>query len=242
MALTHIEKLIAKAVHDYGMIQEGDRILIGASGGKDSTLLAWALSRRRIWNAPRFELAALRIASDVPGGGLDPAAAEHLADLYARWNIPLETMDVPVIGRLKEGRSMNCYWCATQRRTELIRYAMERGYNKIALGHHLDDILATLLMNMVKKGETAAMVPRLKYDKYPIEIIRPLALVTERSIIAFAAREGWLSRTCTCAYGSDRERKKYQDKLDALTSGKEEEKRNLYRSLSNIKSDYLPKP
>lgn len=243
MALTRIEKLIAKAVQDYGMISEGDRILIGASGGKDSTTLAWALSRRRRWNSPPFELEALRIVGDVPGGGMPAEAAAKLAALYAEWDIPLRTVEVPIVGRLKGGERMNCWWCSTQRRTELIRYALAEGFGKIALGHHLDDILATLLMNMTKKGEIATMPPRLKYDKYPLEVIRPLALVEEVSISGFAREMGWLKVTCTCDFGADGERKEYQRRLDVLTRNAagecEEGKRNLYRSMSNIKNGYL---
>lgn len=239
MALTHIEKLIAKAVQDYGMLAEGDRILLGASGGKDSTTLAWALSRRRRWESPRFELEAVRIVGDVPGGGMDAAAAARLAEMYAEWDIPFRTLEVPIVGRLKAGEKMSCYWCSTQRRTELIRLALAEGFNKLALGHHLDDILATLLMNMTKKGEIATMPPRLRYEKYPLEVIRPLALVEEESIRGFAREMGWLATTCTCSFGADGERKEYQCRLVTLTGGKEEGKRNLFRSMSNIKTDYL---
>jgi len=239
MALTHIEKLIAKAILDYELIQPGDRILLGASGGKDSTTLAWALGRRKKWNAPAFELSALRIASDVPGGGMGSAAAQRLAALYEEWGIPLHTLEVPIVERLKPGQRMNCYWCSTQRRTELLRYAMDKGCNKIALGHHLDDVLATLLMNMTKKGELATMPPRLKYDKYPVEIIRPLVLVSEESIRSFAQEMGWLQITCTCGYGDDGERKEYQRRLDVLTAGSVDAKRLMLKSLSNIKEGYL---
>lgn len=239
MALTHIEKLVAKAIHDYAMLAPGDRVLLGASGGKDSTALAWALSRRRRWEAPRFELAALRIVGDVPGGGMTESQAAALASRYAEWGIPYQTIEVPIVGRLKDGEKMSCYWCATQRRTELIRWALDKGFNKIALGHHLDDILATLLMNMAKKGEIATMPPRLKYEKYPLEVIRPLALVEEESIRGFARDQGWLASTCTCAFGADGERKEYQRRLNALCGGSAEGKRNLYRSMSNIKPEYL---
>ena len=239
MALTHIEKLAAKAMLDYHMIAEGDRVLLGASGGKDSTTLAWVLSRRHRWGAPHFTLEALRVVGDVPGGGMAAAAAERLAALYSGWDIPYRTVDAPVIGRLKPGETMNCWWCATQRRTELIHYALEHGFNKIALGHHLDDILATLLMNMTKKGEFATMPPRLKYDKYPLEIIRPLALVEEHSIRGFAADQGWLATTCSCAYGADRERAEYRRRLEILCGATEEGKHNLFRSMSRIKAGYL---
>jgi tRNA(Ile)-lysidine synthase TilS/MesJ len=102
--------------------------------------------------------------------------------------------------------------------------------------------LATLLMNMTKKGEIATMPPRLAYEKYPLEVIRPLALVGEESIRGFARDQGWLATTCSCGYGADGERKEYQRRLDVLCGGTEEGKRNLYRSMSNIKTGYLAQP
>ncbi len=240
MALTAIEKQVAKAVLDYGLLAEGDRVLLGASGGKDSTTLAWALARRRRWAAPRFTLEAVRIEGDFPGTQLDDTQAARLASLYADWEIPYRVLRVPILERLKTGRKMSCYWCATQRRTELIRLALTEGYTKVALGHHLDDILVTLLMNMTKKGEFATMPPRLRYQKYPLEVIRPLALVSESSIAGFAREEGWLVDREPCAYGDEGERQDYSRRLETLTGGREEEKRNLYHSMGNIKSDYLP--
>ena len=239
MALTHIEKLIAKAILDYGLIREGDRILLGASGGKDSTVLAWALARRGIWKNPPFELAALRIAGDVPGGGMPREDEKALEDLFDEWKIPLDTVRVQIMGSVKPGRSMSCYWCSTIRRSELIDYAIKNNFNKIALGHHLDDILTTLLMNMTKKGEIATMVPNMEYEKYPLTIIRPLALVPEASIISFIGSMGWRAGTCSCGYGADGERKRYQRKLDELTDSNEETKRLLFKSMSNIRREYL---
>ena len=238
--MTGIEKAIAKAIYDYQLIEEGDRILIGASGGKDSTTLSWALARRRQWEGPRFELKALRIRTDVPGGGMPEEAEAGLARLYGEWGVPYEVMDVPVIGRLKSGKSMNCYWCATQRRTELMHYALAHRYNKIALGHHLDDILTTLLMNMVNKGELSTMVPKLTYRKFPVTVIRPLALVPEESIRRFAASQGWLNVTCSCAYGAEGERREFQRRLEVITGGTLDGKLRMFYSLSRAKHEYLP--
>ncbi len=228
-------KLAERAVREYGLIQEGDKILIGVSGGKDSTSLAYILSALRPVLKFPYELQAVHIASDFdiafgPSG---------IADLVRSWGIALEEIQVPIIGRLKPGRSMNCYWCSTQRRTELLRYAMEGDFAKIALGHHLDDILETFFMNMMNKGELSTMPVRLSYSKYPVTLIRPLALVQERQIIEFASSAGFSSFTCSCDYGSASKRREARQKIAELTGGSAAIKRRIFDSFSHIKADYL---
>lgn len=230
---TKLAKLIEVALRRYDMIQEGDRVLVAVSGGKDSTALAYDLAMKRRWWPVRFELLALHIESDF-------SVCEHVEGLMRGWGIPYERIDVPVVGRLKPGREMNCYWCSTQRRTELIRYAQANGFNKIALGHHLDDIVETLMMNMLYKGEISGMMPVLKYDKYPISIIRPLALCEEREIIAFAEEKGFRSVTCSCGYGNDSKRRIVRERIRQLTGGSSDLKRNLYDSMSKVNLGYLP--
>jgi len=110
----------------------------------------------------------------------------------------------------------------------------------VALGHHLDDIVETLLMNMLHKGEISTMLPVLQYDKYPIKIIRPLALCEERQIIAFADSEGFRSSACTCPYGIDSKRRDVRSKIAALTGGSSDQKRRLFESMSHVKPGYLP--
>ena len=156
------------------------------------------------------------------------------------WDIPSVSIDVPVIARLKPGHSMNCYWCSTQRRTELIQYAMAEGFNKIALGHHLDDIVETLMMNMLYKGQISGMLPNLRYKKYPVSIIRPLALCEERQVIAFAMEKGFRSAACTCPYGRESKRREVRARIAELTGGSSQLKRNLFDSMSNVNDEYLP--
>ncbi|MDR3312270.1 MAG: tRNA 2-thiocytidine biosynthesis protein TtcA, partial [Spirochaetaceae bacterium] len=156
-------KLVQKAVLEKDLIRQGDRILLAVSGGKDSTVLAWALASLRPALKMDYYLEGVHISSDFCACCKKSTLAARLTD----WGIAFHDIFVPVIGRLKEGRRMNCYWCSTQRRTELLRYAVDKGFNRIALGHHLDDIIETLFMNLLSRGELSTMPFCLDYRKYP---------------------------------------------------------------------------
>lgn len=236
MANPKLFRVIDHGVAEYTMIEEGDRILIGASGGKDSTaLVEYFASRLKRKGGPHFEVAAVHIATEV-GSPFD----ERLAARFVEWGVPLHTITVSVLGRLKSGKSMNCWWCSTQRRTELNEYAIREGYNKIALGHHLDDILETLLMNALTKGELSTMLPRLKYEKYPVTVIRPLCFADIPMIVRHATEFGYINATCTCDYQSNSGRKDARNRLEAMTGGSYEDKRRFFEALRNVKTDYLP--
>lgn len=228
-------KMAVKAVKERKLIEDGDRILIAVSGGKDSTVLAWALSAIRPALKIDYSLSAIHISSDFCACCKKSALESRLAE----WGIPFVDLFVPIIGRLKEGHKMNCYWCSTQRRTELLKYAMERGFNKIALGHHLDDILETFLMNMMAKGTLEAMPIRLAYRKYPVSLIRPLAYLEERQIIEVAGSLGILKAACTCPYGKNSARRDVRKRIAALTDGSGATKRRMLDSLSAGAKDLL---
>jgi len=234
-AASIVQKLTVKAVMERELIREGDRILIAASGGKDSTVLAWALSSIRPALKINYDLAALHISTDF----CDCCKKSVLSQRLDEWGIPFTDLFVPVIGRLKEGEKMNCYWCSTQRRTELLQFAIENKFNKIALGHHLDDIIETFFMNLCAKGEISAMPVLLKYRKYPVSLIRPLAYLEERQIIECAAAQNILKAACTCLYGVNSKRRDIRQRIAAFTGGSGAVKRRILKALASGERDLL---
>ncbi|GHU42458.1 tRNA 2-thiocytidine(32) synthetase TtcA [Spirochaetia bacterium] len=225
-----VQKLSVKAVFENNLIEDGDRILIAASGGKDSSVMAMTLSAIRSAVKKNYELCALHISSDFCSCCKKAALSGRLHE----WGIPFNDLFVPVIGRLKEGRKMNCYWCSTQRRTELLRYAQENNFNKVALGHHLDDIIETFFMNMTASGVLSTMSIRLDYDKYPLSLIRPLAYIEERQVIACAAENNILKAACTCPYGVNSARRDVRKRIADLTGNSGDVKRRILKAATGV--------
>jgi tRNA(Ile)-lysidine synthase TilS/MesJ len=229
-----LSSLIDKAVFDYHLIEKGDRILIGASGGKDSTALIKYFADRSMRPDCGFEYKALNIQSDFA-----PSFPKEILELFSAWKVPYESINVNILERVKAGQKMSCWWCSTQRRTELLNYAIANGYNKIALGHHMDDILETFLMNMLNKGELAAMPALLKYDNYPVSVIRPLCYVSEDRLIREAQAGGYSGFTCTCTYQDNSTRKEARRRLEELTGGDSLCKERMLSALKNVQGRYL---
>jgi tRNA 2-thiocytidine biosynthesis protein TtcA len=230
-----VRKLSARAILERGLIAPGDRVLIAASGGKDSTVMAWALASLRPALGRDYELEAVHISSDFCSCCKKTALAERLAG----WGIPFTDLHVPILGRLKPGEKMNCYWCSTQRRTELLKYAVGHGFTRIALGHHLDDIIETFFMNMTAKGQLSAMPMLLNYRKYPVSLIRPLAYVEERQIVSCAGELDILRAVCTCPYGLRSRRREIRERLAEFTGGSGAVKRRILKALSQGPRDML---
>jgi tRNA 2-thiocytidine biosynthesis protein TtcA len=230
-----VQKLTTKAVLERDLIREGDRILIAVSGGKDSTVLAWTLSSIRQAIKKNYDLMAIHISGDFCACCKKATLALRLEE----WGIPFTDLFVPIIGRLKEGEKMNCYWCSTQRRTELLKYAVENNFNKIALGHHLDDIIETFFMNMTGKGELSAMPMLLSYRKYPVSLIRPLGYVEEQQVIACAEEKNILKAACTCPYGVHSKRRDVRKRIADFTGNSGAVKRRIFKALSSGPVDLL---
>ncbi|GMO16791.1 MAG: tRNA 2-thiocytidine biosynthesis TtcA family protein [Spirochaetaceae bacterium] len=223
------QKLVTKAVFDYNLIEDGDSILIAVSGGKDSSVLSWALSSARYSIKKDYKLLAVHISTDF----CNCCSKGPLRSRLNSWDIEFEDIFVPVTGRLKAGRKMNCYWCSTQRRGELISFALKNNCNKIALGHHLDDILETYFMNITQSGILRGMPARIDYNKYPVTLIRPLAYLEEKQVIACANEQGILKAVCTCPYGLASKRRAIRSSIADFTGGNSAVKRRIFAAFEN---------
>ena len=233
-----IARKIGGAIVNYNMIEDGDTILAAVSGGKDSMTLMYHLLRKEASFPVKFHVRGLHIKTDF----CNCVKKSRMEEVLSSWGADFDMLYVPVLKRIKPGEKMNCYWCSTQRRMELIKYAGKHGFNKIALGHHMDDMLETFFMNMAYKSELSTMLPVLKLDRYPVTIIRPLAYVKEEEIVRFAETLGLNRLVCACPYGKNSKRKEIRKIIASMADTGENIRENLFRAMGNPVNRYLPRP
>ncbi len=236
-----IRGLVGKAIEDYAMIGEGDRVMVCLSGGKDSyTLLDMLLSLQR--SAPvKFSLVAVNLDQKQPGF---PAhiLPGYLKSLGVDYHI-IEQDTYSVVKRLiPEGRTM-CSLCSRMRRGALYRYAAENGITRIALGHHRDDIVETLFLNLFHAGKLKAMAPKLRSEDGRHIVIRPLAYVAERDIARYASARGFPIIPCDlCGSQQNLQRVQIKKMLAEWEQAHPGRTESLFTALRNVEPETLADP
>lgn len=215
-----LESLIRKALHDFKMIEpDQKKIGIALSGGKDSLTLASHLALISGRGFAKFEIHAFMVTGPFSCG---PAVqVQQAQEMCHSLNIDLTLIDSGI------KRLTNCYSCSRSRRALIFRAAKERGIEKIAFGHHRDDSIQTLLMNMLHKAEFCPNLPVVPMHKFDITILRPLIYVAEDDIISFARRHGFLKILCQCPIGSKSKRRDVKDLIEMMQESFPNAKKNL---------------
>ena len=238
-----LTKRFHKACADYGLIADGDHVLVGLSGGKDSLALVEFLGKRAQVYVPRFKVTAVHVRVKERDYHSD---LSYLEDFCARVRVPLIIRDTEIgdeaKGEKREAKEKHpCFLCSWYRRKALFDVAQELGCNKIALGHHKDDLVETLLMNLIFQGSVATIPPLLQMEKMPIEMIRPLCLIEEKEIQEYAELSGYEKQVKLCPLEKVSNRAEVKRLLAQLEALNPNVRDSIWGAMENIKPDYLPK-
>jgi len=235
--LQKIQSKVKKAINDYQLIDNDDHILIGLSGGKDSLALVELLGERMKIFVPRFKLTAVHISVENISYQSD---LEYLKNYAAQFGIPF-IHHTTRFDDTTDTRKSTCFLCSWHRRKALFEIAKTLNCNKIALGHHLDDIAETLLLNLVYQGSFGTMPPKLKMDKFDMTIIRPLALVTEKEMKEMEQIRAYHKQVKNCPHEKDSSRRDAKNLLTELEKWNPDVRQSIWGAMENIKKEYLPK-
>ncbi|MBU2548809.1 MAG: PilZ domain-containing protein [Proteobacteria bacterium] len=230
-------RLAGKAIHRYRMIEDGDRILVGLSGGKDSLVLLRYLQDRRARVPIDYQLVAVHL--DM--GYEDPSETAALKTFAAGLGLEhhFEVTGYGPLAHSEFNRENPCFLCSRRRRQRLFELAREYGCAKVALGHHRDDLIETLLLNIFYSGEISTMLPVQPFFNGLLTLIRPLCMVPEDRIAKMAA--AWkLPITASHCPSSGRSRRgEVGAVIDRLARANDKVRGNIFRALSNVRPDYL---
>ena len=230
----YISNRIGRAIADHKIIEDKDRILVAVSGGKDSMAMLHLLSERKKWAPVEYELIAMHVETDHRCAGC--VHTKLLTKFFEDNGVKYHFAKIKI--RDKQN-NFSCFWCSWNRRKALFQAAKKFKCNKIALGHHKDDIIETLLLNMFYQGEFSAMNPRQELFKGKLAIVRPLCYVEESYMRKFAKEAGFPSQVCRCPNSETSKRRVVKDFISLLEKDCEGVRTNIFRSMSRINKEYL---
>ena len=191
-----IWRMFAKAINTYDLVKEGDKIAVCISGGKDSMLMAKLFQELKLHNKFEFEVKFL-----VMDPGYSPENRKVIEENARKLNIPITSYESDIFESVYNVEKSPCYLCARMRRGYLYKFAKDMGCNKIALGHHYDDVIETILMGMLYSGQVQTMMPKLHSTNYEgMELIRPLYLIREQDIKSWCRYNDLHFIQCACKF------------------------------------------
>ena len=253
-----LKERFIKAMATYHLIEDDDHILVGLSGGKDSLLLLEFLAKRAKIDHPRFSVEALHVRMENIHYETDTSYLQAFCDdlgvpLHVKTtrfviSSAVEKSPSVISTEQSERRDLSttlemtskdrrrqkqpCFLCSWMRRKEMFNLAQELGCNKIALGHHQDDLIHTALMNLTFQGRFDTMPASLRMRKMPLTIIRPLCMMEESDIKAYAEMQGYQKQVKRCPYETDSHRTEIKGLFDAIEQINPEARFSIWRALN----------
>jgi len=228
-----IKSRLQKAIYEYGLIEDGDKLLIGLSGGKDSLCLVDLLAKRMKILKPQFTIEALHIRMENIEYESD---ATYLKEFCESRGVPFHIVTIGFNANT-DTRKSPCFLCSWNRRKQLFTTAQALGCNKIALGHHQDDIIHTTMMNLFFQGSFSTMPIKLRMRKMPLTIIRPLCLQHETDLQQYAENNLFKKQKKPCPYETDSHRSDMRDMFNRIEEMTQEARYSVWNALE--KSDKL---
>ena len=220
-----LQRRFRKALRDYRLIEDGDKILVGLSGGKDSLCLLELLARQSKVYQPHFTIEALHVRMENIQYETDTTYLQQFCDTLG---VPLHIITTRFEPSEKKPA---CFLCSWQRRKQLFNLAQKLGCNKIALGHHQDDIIHTALMNLTFQGQFSTMPAYLEMEKMPLAIIRPLCLCEEADIKAYAEQQGYERQIRQCPYEHETNRTAANELFERMQEMNHEARYSIWNAL-----------
>ncbi|WP_156300260.1 tRNA lysidine(34) synthetase [Streptobacillus canis] len=226
------------AILEYGLIEDGDKIAIAVSGGKDSLLLVKLFQELKKDKRFNFEFKAISL-----NPGFREEDLEHFKFNLRELNIDCEIIDTNIWKIANEmANDYPCFLCAKMRRGILYKNIEQMGYNKLALGHHFDDVIETTLINLFYGGTLKTMLPKMPSTSGNLTLIRPMVNVHEADIIKFTKKNGIRAMNCGCVIEAGKtssKRKEIKDMLESLEANNPGLKQKVFKSMENIHLDYV---
>ncbi|MFH1217890.1 MAG: ATP-binding protein [Pseudomonadota bacterium] len=232
-----INRLIGKAMHNYQMLDDGDRVMVAVSGGLDSLVLSAVLKEWQKKAPIRYQLIGVHLDMGFPEGSVASATERQLQKLGVDFVIEKTTFGPDALAE-KSGKS-GCFYCARNRRTRLFNLAREKECNKLALGHHKEDIIETFFLNLFYSGNLSTMVPRQPLFNGNLNVIRPLAYLNKEQVKSLAHLFGITAAENPCPLAGRSKREKIRTILQELYGKDAQLESNIFAALSNVRKDYL---
>ena len=228
-----LHKLLRDAIKDFSLIEKGDKILLALSGGKDSIALLDLMGENMLHCNSYYSIEAIHVKVK---SAIYQTDLSYLESLCYKWNIPLHIVEIELEADTHANRTP-CFLCSWNRRKTLFEAAKKLHCNKIALGHHQDDIIRTALMNLTFNGDFSTMPVRITMSKFPITIIRPLAKIQENDLKEWAKLQQYRPLRKICRYDNESNRTTIELITDVIEKINPNYRSNFWHAL--LKSDSL---